>query len=244
MIFDLHVVKDILWDGVEEISAPKYLTDSIERIMKITSASNQSNEAFSRTIIDQIITAAVYEENFSQPQQMAPNLKGQAILGLQHETSMQKEILFEGEKKLLSGVADYTVSYDSENASRFPTNLIIVEAKRTGSTDTFLGQLTAYMGIVHSCRKDEKKENCVVYGAASDGLSFRFCRIDNNSGWTRSKLLEWDDGDRDQIYTIFRSLIKIAALSSPSTSPVKDPENKGKVLASFGSPVRALRFDY
>lgn len=244
-MFGLHVEKGVLWDRVAEIPAPKYLVDNVERVMKITCASNQSNEAFSRTVIDQIMISAVYEESFSQSSPHASsNLKGQAVLGLQHETRMQKEVLFKGERRLLSGAADYTVSYEPENTSSLPTNLIIVEAKRTGSTDFCLGQLTAYMGIVHSCRKDEKKENCIVYGAASDGSTFRFCRINNDSGWTRSRMLDWDECDRDQIYTIFRSLIKIAAMSSPSTSPVKDPENKGKVLASFGSPVRARHFDY
>jgi hypothetical protein len=33
--------------------------------------------------------------------------------------------------------------------------------------------------------------HCVIYDAASDGCSFRFCRIDNEGDWSRSRLLEW-----------------------------------------------------
>ena len=99
------------------------------------------------------------------------------------------------------------------------------------------------MGVVHACRKDEQKQNSVIYGAASDGLSFRFCRIDNEGNWSQSRLLEWDDGDKGSIYSVFRSLIRIAALSSPSTSPIKNPQQREKVLASFCSPQRTRKFD-
>lgn len=167
-----------------------------------------------------------------------------AILELQHETQLQRQITFQGEKRLLSGFADYTVWYDSEKKTNFATNLIIIEAKKVGSTDTCLGQLTAYMGLVHAYRKDERKQNSVVYGAASDGLTFRFCRIDNNSNWSQSRLMEWDMGDKGKIYSVFRSLIRIAALSSPSTSPIKNPRQRETVLASFGCPQRNRKFDY
>ncbi len=34
---------------------------------------------------------------------------------------------------------------------------------------------------MHAYRKDEQKEDSVIYDAASDDLSFHFCRIDNES---------------------------------------------------------------
>ena len=87
------------------------------------------------------------------------------------------------------------------------------------------------------------KKKTVIYGAASDGLCFRFCRIDNESNWTQTRILEWEY-DSGMIYSIFRSLIRIAAFSSPSTSPMKNIQQREKVLASFHSPKRARRFDY
>ena len=56
--------------------------------------------------------------------------------------------------------------------------------------------------------------------------------------------MEWEMDDKSKIYSVFRSLVRIVALSSPSTSSVKNPHHKGKVLVSFGSPARARKFDY
>jgi hypothetical protein len=99
------------------------------------------------------------------------------------------------------------------------------------------------MGLVHTERK-ESKQNCVVYGVSSDGSDFRFCRIDNDGVFVKSRLLEWNAGDKDKIYSIIRSLIRAAALLSPSTTPIKDPTQRDVVLASFGSLQRSQKFDY
>ena len=100
------------------------------------------------------------------------------------------------------------------------------------------------MGVVYANREEEQKQNSVINGAASDGLSFRFCHIDNEGNRSQSCLMEWRMGDKDSIYLVFRSLIRIAALSSPSASPIKNFQQREKVLASFGSPKRTRRFDF
>lgn len=51
-------------------------------------------------------------------------------------------------------------------------------------------------------------------------------------------------GDKGRIYSVFRSLIRIAALSSPSTSPIKNLQQREKVFVSFNSPERTRKFDY
>ena len=163
--------------------------------MAVTSDNQHSNEAFSRTIL----ISAIYDENHiqnTQQQSSSQTKNDPAILELQHETQLQRQVIFRGDQWLLSGFADYTVWYDSDKNTNFATNLIIIEAKKTGFTDTCLGQLTAYMGLVHSYRKDERKQNAVVYGAASDGLIFRFPRIDNDGNWSQSRLWEWGMGTR------------------------------------------------
>lgn len=99
------------------------------------------------------------------------------------------------------------------------------------------------MGIVYATRKEESKENFVVYGAASDGGIFRFCRIDNNGFFAHSRLLEWEE-DADQIYSIMRSLLRAAALSSPSTTPIKDPMQRKTAPESSSSPQRSQNSDY
>jgi len=242
----LRQVKDVLWDGINELPVPQYLLDNIDRILAVTSETHQTNEAFSRTMIDQILVSAIYEETHTQAaqQRASSQLEDPAVLELQHETQFQRQVTYGGETRLLSGYADYTVWYESRKRYNLATNLIIIEAKKINSTDTCLGQLTACMGVVHAYRKDEQKQNSVIYGAASDGLSFRFCRIDNEGNWSQSRLMEWEMGDKGRIYSVFRSLIRIAALSSPSTSPIKNLQQREKVLASFGSPERTRKFDY
>ena len=214
--------------------------------MAVTSETHETNEAFSRTVIDQILISALYEENHGQTTQHRASSQPEdpAVLELQHGTQFQRQVAYRGESRLLSGYADYTVWYESQKISNLATNLIIIEAKKKNSTDTCLGQLTAYMGVVYANRKDEQKQNSIIYGAASDGLSFRFCRIDNKANWSQSRLWEWGMGDQSRIYSVFRSLIRIAALLSPSTSPIENPQQRQKVLASFGSPERTRRFHY
>lgn len=224
---------------------PQYLLDNIHRILAVTSHNQPYNEAFSRIIIDQIIIAALYDEILTQDtqKQSSSHTNDPTILELQYKAQLLRQVTFRGEQRLLSGFADYMIWNDSDKNTKFATNLIIIEAKKVGSTDKCLGQLTAYMGIVHSCRKDGGKQNCSVYGATSDGFTFRFCRIDNNGNWSQSRLLEWGMGDQSKIYSVFRSLIRVAASLSPSTSPIKSPRQTETVLVSFGSPQSNRKFD-
>ena len=166
-------------------------------------------------------------------------------LELLHETPLSRVVTHDRQTKRLYGFADYSVWHDSTKKGKetMSTNLLIVEAKRQYYTDAALPQLASYMGIVHASRKGESKENCIVYGAVSDGRNFRFCRIDNDGLFVHCDLLEWKRR-KDQIYSIIRSLLRAAALSSPSTTPIKDPMRRKIVLASFGSPERTRRFDY
>ncbi len=240
---------------------PRYLEDNIARIHSVTNGGTYlNNEAFSRTILDQILICSLYEEGqrlHQQPKHAkdedsshAPPQKSHtsteeepAKLGLLHEMPLSKVVSYKGETKLLSGYADYSVWYDSAAKNTLATNLLIVEAKRQYYTDVALPQLAGYMGIVHTARKEKFKQNCVVYGVVSDGRTFRFCRIDNNGAFAQSNLLDWERHN-DQIYSIVRSLLRAAALSSPSTTPIKDPMRRKIVLASCGSPERTRRFDY
>ncbi len=243
------------------MSVPKYLEESIARINAVTNKGNRFSEAFSRTILDQIIICSLYEEGNAPYQQQGQDKRSNNVahahpstsntsteeepakLELLYEIQLSRLVTHEGEIKLLSGFADYSVWYDSSKKKTLATNLLIVEAKRRYGTDTALPQLASYMGIIHTVRKEESKDNCVVYGASSDGIAFRFCRIGNNGVFVQSDLLEWPR-HKDQIYAIMRSLIRTVALSSPSTTPIKDPMRRKLILESFRSPKCAEKFDY
>jgi hypothetical protein len=270
-LFDLRHDKKHLWSDAQALPVPQYLEDAIARICAIThSGARRANEAFCRTIIDQILICSIFEEGnkssrqakqaqnttVSQPshahpttshlsKELPPSIEEDpAMLELQHETLISRPVIHNGETKLLSGFADYSVWYDSAKKNTLATNLLIIEAKRRFVTDFALPQLASYMGAVHARRKEEQKQDSVIYGAASDGFTFRFCRIDGDGVWTMSRLLEWESGDAGKIYSIFQALIRAAALSSPSNIPIKDPKLRDVVLASFGSPQLTRKFDY
>jgi hypothetical protein len=210
-----------------------------------------NNEAFSRTILDQILISALYEESNKklnqQPESEDSNHthahppdpdtnehEEPAELELLHETRLQKDVNYKGQHRLLSGFADYSVWYESMARQTMATNLLIVEAKRQFYTDAAIPQLACYMGIVHTYRKEESKDNCIVYGFTSDGESFRFCQIDNEGVFRVSVQFSWRL-QKDQIFYLVRHLLRAAALSSPTTSPIKDPEERKIILTSFGS---------
>ena len=243
-IFDLKIDKDVLWGNEAVKIVPDYLSDNIGRINEVVADLHRSNEAFARILIDQILLAAIYEQRHDPLEtRITSDAQGPAILTLTHELLMTYVVTHNDTKMMLNGTADYTILYDTNSTSKLATNLILVEAKKAGMVESCLGQLTAYMGIVHRTRQNEEKRNSVVYGAASDGNSFRFLRIDNESKWTQSQFYQWDWHGSDMIYTIIHKLIRIAALSSPSTSPIKSSKAKGKVLADFESP-RSQHYDF
>lgn len=170
-------------------------------------------------LVDQILYAVVYEHKRTEIAKRRASLQPQnpTIIQIQQGTHFQRQVIYGGETRLLDGYADYTVEYEpQESSSKFATHLIIIQAKESNSADTCLGQLTAYMGIAHSCRKYEHQKSSTIYGVAFDGLSFRFCRIDDEGNWSRSRLMEWKMHDKNRIYSIFRSLVTMAR---PSDDP-------------------------
>lgn len=195
----------------------QYLSDNIDRMLTVTSETYQTNAAFCKSIVDQILFAVIYNHKRTQTAKQRASSQPLYLADpvLEQGTHFQRQVRYGGETRLLDGYADYTVGYESQESSNLTTNLIIIRAKNSDSTDTCFGQLTAYMGIAHACRKDERKQSSTVYGAAFDGLSFRFCRIDDEGKWSRSRLMKWKMNDKDKIYSMLNFLIKIARPSIP-----------------------------
>lgn len=253
-MFGFSGVQDLDLQEDKETPIPLYLQANIVRIQYITNSGSGRNEAYSRTILDQILITAVYEESKRADPAQDENAhvhhahpEDPARLELLHEVPLSAEVIHRGEQRLLTGFADYTLFYDTSTSDSLATNLVIVEAKRRGGTDLALPQLIAYLGIVHSARKEQKKENAVVFGIISDGNVFRFSRVANDGKYGQSGLLEWNRaGERGKIYTTIRSIIRTAALSSPSTTPIKDPARRKLVLSAFGNATEsdAVKLDF
>jgi hypothetical protein len=64
-------------------------------------------------------------------------------MALAPETHLELAVTRWGEKKLLTGKADYTLWYDDQSIG---TNLIVVEAKKADSFSTGVPQCLGYMG--------------------------------------------------------------------------------------------------
>ncbi len=107
-MFTLRQDKVVFWASNGEGPVPQYLTDSIDQVPAIISENHQTNEAFSRTIIDQILVSAVYEEKHTQATQQRAlvSQKFSTVLELQHETQSQRQVLYGGETKPLNGYTD------------------------------------------------------------------------------------------------------------------------------------------
>ncbi|OBT88385.1 hypothetical protein VE02_02300 [Pseudogymnoascus sp. 03VT05] len=243
-MFGFSGVQDLDLEQDQSTSVPRYLLADIARVQYVTN-NGAGNEAYSRTILDLILVTAMYEESMradpDRNKHLAPvphahPSEDPARLELLHEVPLSTEVVHKGENRLLSGYADYTLFYNSFTSDALATNLVIVEANRRGCTDLALPQLISYLGIVHKARQEKKKENAVVYGIISDGNVFRFCRVTNDGKYGQSGLLEWSRiSERGKIYSMISSMIRTAALSSPSTTPIRDPSRRRLVLSAFGS---------
>ena len=244
-IFNLRMVNTAPWEELEMSSLLDYLVDNIARIQRVAASNFQEIEASSRTIIDQILVAALDEQDPVRQATTAGQADYPQPLKLHFETQLQRKVMHEDKKYLLSGYADWTFSYTTGRRPQPLANLLVIEAKRAYSADTAQPQLACYMGLVHASRKEAEKENAIVYGATTDGKYYRFCRIDNDGNWSTSDLYEWGRLEHtEKIWSIFRSLIKIAQLSSPSSSPVKNPNQKEEVRGAFHSPTRTRIWNY
>ncbi|KFY33633.1 hypothetical protein V494_07451, partial [Pseudogymnoascus sp. VKM F-4513 (FW-928)] len=253
-IFGFKDGEELILTG--EAPVPGYLLDAITRIQNVTSQVSHYNEAYSRTILDQILVGCVYEENMASQRGESPgdppatshshppqSIEEPAQLELLHETPLSGKVVFKGEDRILTGFADYSLFYESQEKEAFGTNLVIVEAKKTGFADGAMPQLVSYLGLVSTAPRDRGKLNAVVYGIASDGVVFRFCRVNNDGEFSQSAPLDWRmKGHKERIFSTIRMIVRTAALSSPSTTPIKDPARRKVVLAAFGSPSARVDF--
>ena len=123
-----------------------------------------ANEALARSQINDILIICIGQEKrlvalleYGQPDAApsTPSLtrpttptstptSDPAPLILQFEMKLNHLVTFRKEKRLLQGIADYTLWYDKDEP--MGTNLILMEAKRGGMLSMADGQLVAYMG--------------------------------------------------------------------------------------------------
>ncbi|KAI9775219.1 MAG: hypothetical protein M1839_001337 [Geoglossum umbratile] len=217
------------------------------------------NEALARSRINIIMTLCIGEEKRLALNQISAHttLSAQsssrpatptlnvAPMALQFETRLSSLVTFKKEKRILQGVADYTLCYDGDE--QMGINLVLMESKRKGALSLAEGQLVAYMGMVHRTREAQRKRNKVVYGLSTDGNQFQFWGLDNSSEicqLTHSRVYGWDGGDSVEIVSFIRFIVRAALHSSPSTSPIKGAAEREVSLQAFSDPDKSRSFDY
>ncbi|KAI9843077.1 MAG: hypothetical protein M1837_006622 [Sclerophora amabilis] len=246
--------------ALHDIYQPPDLLRQIQQQVEFVVSGATENEAYARCLLNNVLVCCVAEEKrFAQRQRpLSTNLAttseissrpstpepSPAELILQFETELSYPVTYKGKQRTINGRADFSLWYD-KNAT-LGTNLVVVEAKRRHQSDSGLGQLVAYMGIIHEIRKDEKRDNAVVYGISTDGVDFRFHRIDNNGTYSKSTLLEWDYSEShvNQITSYLRYIVRAAISSSPSTTPIKPGTKRDVSLEIFKDVKKAAKFDF
>lgn len=118
------------------------------------------NEAYARCILNNISVCCVAEEKrfarstaqidssivaITDPTQRPTTTTIEpAELSLRFETNLKYQVTYKGERRMLCGLADYTLWYDDTES--MGTNLVVVEAKRYQTLDEAAAQIVAYMG--------------------------------------------------------------------------------------------------
>ena len=202
----------------------------------IVSERQAYNEALCRCFVNFVIFNALIDEQQSvknlkshpEPQSISSSIR--KLSPIRQNPAQSMNVFFEAEVRqtlkyddkwfTISGYADYVVGY--KTSSSVVGTLIVVEAKRRYKTAEAYPQLLCYMAMINRVRKQEGKDSSVVYGVATDGFDYKFWRLDSSSVVTNSALYEWHKpSDRQRIYSTFRSIIRAAMLSTPTTSPIK-----------------------
>ncbi|RKO90823.1 hypothetical protein BDK51DRAFT_41873 [Blyttiomyces helicus] len=138
---------------------------------------------------------------------------------------------------ILTGYSDYVLSYgDLSDKTDMSSVLVCGEAKCSDAKQN-IWQIVAYCGIVHKARLALEKQNVTVYGFMTDGDSWEFVRIDNESNvWTTKvstlrKAMTW-----------LRYILDCAQKSTPSSTPTTSKTDlRKKELKNFKLVVERFR---
>ncbi|KAJ5783291.1 hypothetical protein N7457_005065 [Penicillium paradoxum] len=183
----------------------------LQSVMKKVDAARSDspmNEATSRWTLDLLLIYAHDIVTCGQPD------AGQAI-AIQTERHWVLPVKFEKRDMNLVGKPDYAVWYGNPNDTA--VNVVVVEAKGEGNAGKGMSQCLAYMGMVHRLRRQEKKQNCTVYGMAADSQCFFFLKINERSKWSAFSVIV-ADGKYAKVLGLLVYLLRKAREASPTHS--------------------------
>ena len=126
----------------------------------------------------------------------------------------------------VSGIADYVLGYEPHVRTlprSFESFSIIVEAKKS-YIDAGLGQIVAYMVAAQQHRVSLRPSRItnVVYGMVSDGIMWRFLRLDGKILHVSDYISAISNYGQRRVYFYIDRIIRANIESSPHTSPSKN----------------------
>ncbi|CEJ57733.1 hypothetical protein PMG11_06417 [Penicillium brasilianum] len=133
---------------------------------------SNENEALVRVRLNQFLGLTL---GFAKELHIVKEQPEEKALSWGYEAPLRSVARVGRKSKTLSGRPDYALWYGDEVA--LETNLVIVEAKTSLTIGAGEKQLLAYMGLVHSGRKELKKHDITVHGILTDSRAFHFYRI-------------------------------------------------------------------
>ncbi|KAL2833002.1 hypothetical protein BDW59DRAFT_157144 [Aspergillus cavernicola] len=118
-------------------------------------------------------------------------------------------------KKVVRGHMDYTLWYGKP--SQAETNLMVVEAKKVGTTHAGRYQAISYMAHIQDARRKAGRANTPIFEIATDSRDWDFIRLDAY-GQLDIESLSWEAKQDVQIMSLLHKVVHQASCLSPVSS--------------------------
>ncbi|PLB44234.1 hypothetical protein P170DRAFT_480001 [Aspergillus steynii IBT 23096] len=194
------------------------LRDTLEDFALATKGSSET-EAAVRSRIDVILYMTLADKKRKEHRAAGHRSSMEALtqyrsIEFQAETDIKLPWTYKGEKRLISGRADYTLWYGEPDSPE--SNLMVVEAKTEGADG--LKQAITYMAMVHHARKKAGRADTIIWGIATNSWEWKFIRLNADSAIDYASYdLRNSDGEQNVI-GMLHLIFDHAAGLSPSLS--------------------------
>ena len=130
-----------------------------------------------------------------------------------------------GQATTVNGRVDHSIGFVTKrrgNSTRvFSSLLLVVEAKIKNNVDAALPQLIVYLACLREFRKQRGRNDCTVYGVASDGFVFMFVMITHDGVLKLSKRFDALHGELTVVLGCLNYILGKSAAMRPGVTPEK-----------------------
>ncbi|KAJ5602595.1 hypothetical protein N7537_005551 [Penicillium hordei] len=143
-------------------------------------------------------------------------------------------VKYKGEAVKLSGYPSYALWYGDEDEAA--SNVIVAQNQRFRASEKGIPEVLGYLGFIYHHRKNANKENCPLYGVATDSRVFHFVRLDDDSSFVTSTLDS--QADLEKAFSLLVYVLK-EAMIVPSTQPQEPSTQSDRAQQSAESLIPA-----